>query len=322
MKIGFYLRWPKQSLNSSGNVLGDELYGDSMCKSLVSAGLAAEAELYAPNHLPASKLDVMIYLNDTPPQTEWASRHVMYIQNAYGEGSDKRLREFHGFGYDGYAFISHKLLEVHRRSGHEGIFLPFGVDTSCFYPRPIEQRYSFDVAYIGNDIKGEERTSRYLLPAVQFNFGLYGNWPARPFHRRRFWKNFERYPRYKSVFHKISRGRIPQEDVPILYSSSAINLNCTAQDCVDWDVITLRTLEVLACRGFLITDKVPSAERDMGDCMVFTEGGQDLVDKIAYYLEHISERQQIATIGYEYVKKFGSIDARMVELAGYLETIL
>jgi spore maturation protein CgeB len=322
MKIGFYIRWPKQSLNSSGNVLGDELYADSMCRALVSAGLVDEAELYAPNHLPASKLDVMIYLNDTPSQAEWASRHVLYVQNAYGEGSDNRLREFHGFGYDGYAFISHKLLELHRRAGYEGIFLPFGVDVSCFYPRPIEQRYSFDVAYVGNDIKGEQRTAQYLLPATKFNFGLFGNWPVRPFHRRKIWKNFEHYPRYKSAFHKITRGRIPQEDVPILYSSAAINLNCTAQDCVDWDVITLRTLEVLACRGFLITDRVPSAERTMGDCMVFTDGGQDLIDKIAYYLEHATERHAIAAAGYEYVKKSGSIDARMGELAGYLETML
>jgi spore maturation protein CgeB len=91
---------------------------------------------------------------------------------------------------------------------------------------------------------------------------------------------------------------------------------------VDWDVITLRTLEVLACRGFLITDKVPSAERTMDDCMVFTDGGQDLIDKITYYLEHTTERHAIATVGYEYVKKSGSIDARMAELAGYLETIL
>ena len=136
-----------------------------------------------------------------------------------------------------------------------------------------------------------------------------------------FWRPVERIPEYKLDFYRLSRGKIPQEDVPLLYSSSKINLNCTHQDCVDWDVITLRTFEVLACRGFLITDKVPIAENTMQGCMVFTNGGNDLTEKIQYYLEHDTEREKIAQKGYEYVTRCATIEMRMKELISYLEGI-
>ena len=56
--------------------------------------------------------------------------------------------------------------------------------------------------------------------------------------------------------------------------------------------------------------------------MVFTDGGDDLLEKIEYYLDHETERKRIAQQGYEYVIKHATIDARMNELAKYLEEIL
>jgi spore maturation protein CgeB len=326
MKIGFYLKWPRGASGSRGcNVIGDELFAEAMCRVLSTIESVESAKIFAPNQLPREKPDVMIYLNDTLPHPEWAGKHVLYMQNAYGEGSDTLLEKFHEAHYDGYAFISNKLLEIHKKEGFPGIFLPFGVDNSFFYPRKMNDEYKFDVAYVGNDIKGETRSSRFLLPAQDFNFGLFGNWQnPQPSLKRRlmFWKPHEKIPAYKQEFFRLSKGKIPQEDVPVLYSSAKINLNCTHQDCIDWDVITLRTFEVLACRGFLITDKVPVAEKTMQGCMVFTEGDKDLKDKIRYYLENETERLKIAQKGYEYTTRFATLDMRMKELVSYLESIL
>jgi spore maturation protein CgeB len=316
MKIGFYIQWNKGSLNSQGNVLGDELYGESMCKSLNTLKGVKPVCLYAPNYEPTEKLDVMIYMNNTEPVPKYARKHVLYMQNAYGEGSNEALQRFHQIGYDGYAFISNKLLEIHQQLGYSGIFLPFGVDTNVFYPKPYDVKYIYDVAYIGNDIKGKERTNLYLYPAIDFKFGLYGNWKL-PY-KLRFWKNIQ----YQNAFSKISQGKIKQEDVPVLYSNTKINLNCTAQDCVDWDVITLRTLEVLACKGFLISDRVAIAEKLLGNAVVFTDGGQDLKNKIIYYLSRPKERQEIAICGYEYVMRHATINARMEVLYKYLGEIV
>jgi len=326
MEVGFYLKWPKGHSGTQGcNVIGDELYAESMCQSLLKSENVDSAEIYAPNYPPKEKVDLIIYLNDTIPDKKWAKKHLLYMQNAYGEGSDRALEKFHDADYDGYAFISNRLLEIHKKEGFSGIFLPFGVNTDLFYPRKKDDRYSFDIAYIGNDIKGEARTKRYLLPAAKFRFGLFGNWlyPG-PSKKQRvfFWKHYDPIPEYKKIFYRLSKGKIAQEDVPLLYSSAKINLNCTHQDCVDWDVITLRTFEVLACRGFLITDKVPIAEKTMQGCMVFTDGDNDLTEKIKYYSEHENERKRIAKSGYEYTLHNATLDLRMKELLAYIEEIL
>jgi spore maturation protein CgeB len=321
VKIGFYIKWNKGSLKSDQNVIGDELIGEQMCEWLQRSKKISQAHLYAPNDLPSENLDIMIYLNDTEPQESWAKKHLVYIQNAYNEGSEEALKKFWKQNYDGYAFISNKLLKIHTDNGYNGIFLPFGFDPNLFYPREKNLEYDYEVAYVGSDIKGEARTRKYILPAADYNFGLYGYWYI-PKVRWKIWKRFGSEFKYKKTLAKISRGRIQQENVPVLYSSAKININCTAQDCVDWDVITLRTIEVLACKGFLISDKVETAEKILKDCLVFSDGDADLKNKIDYYLLHEKERSEIASNGYEHVKKNASVDARMQELIKYLESIL
>ena len=322
MNIGLMIKWPKGSLNTKqGNVIGDELLGESLCATINRILPNCKAELYAPNNLPKSKLDVMVYLNDIEPIAAHAKNHVVYLQNGgYGEGAVSLLERLTDYGYDGYVFFSNKLLALHQDKGGIGLFLPFGVDTTFFQPKPAQLDYGHEVAYVGNDIKGEIASNKYLYPAVNFEFGLYGNW-ARPKSRFRFWNKWKSISPYQKAFEKLSRGKIPQADMPILYSSAKINLNCTLQDCIDWDVITLRTYEVLACGGFLITDVVPVAKETMEGCMVFTEGGEALRDQIAYYLAHDDERKAIADNGYSYVLKHASVEARASELVDYLEGI-
>lgn len=303
--------------------MGDELFANSLSASLRKIHGIQSVEIYAPNNPPSSECcDCMIYLNDTLPNKDWAKHHILYLQNGFGAEAEDILSRLLSVKWDGFVFFSKKLLSIHESSGGRGLFLPFGVDTSFFYPRPTHEEFEFEVAYVGNDIKGKSASTRYLLPAADFNFGLYGNW-KRPHAKFRRWKNFDLFnPTYRVVFERLSKGRIPQEDVPILYSSAKINLNCTIESCIEWDVITLRTLEVLACGGFLITDEVPSARKLMSDCMVFTTGGKDLSDKIGYFLAHPEERSKISQNGYRYVTTHGSIDARALELHNFLKTTL
>ncbi|MDR2001931.1 MAG: glycosyltransferase [Prevotella sp.] len=323
MNIGFYIKWAKGSLDrKEGNVIGDELLSLSMIKYLHKIP-KVHAELYSPNFPPSAKLDVMIYMNDVPLQSNWARKHVIYIQNGYASGGDAVLRHLASMGFDGFILYSSKLLELHKSSGGEGIYLPFGVDTELFYPRPIDSAYMFECAYIGNDIKGKDRTEQFIMPAVNYNFGLFGNWhlPGIKYQIKQLIGLAKPWDAYQIRLGKIAKGKIPQEDVPKLYSSAKINLNCTIQDCVDMDVITLRTFEILACKGFLITDRVPAAEKILQGCVVFTDGGKDLDDKIKYYLAHSEERTEIAERGYQYVVKYATIEARVNELYAYLTTI-
>lgn len=320
MRIGFYIKWPKHSLSSSGNVLGDELYGESLCRALRAHPAVEEALLYAPNALPPRPVDIMVYLNDNAPQSGWARRHIAYLQNAYDESPDTILRRYQEHSYDGYVFFSRKLLDLHKAAGFTGLFLPFGVDPEVFAPRPPDPRYAFEVAYIGNDIKGAARTIRYILPAARYRFGLYGHWTVST-PRLRVWRRWTE-PRYRRILASIARGKIPQADVATLYSTTKINLNCTAQACVDWDVVTLRTYEVLACQGFLISDRVPAAETDLADAMIFSDGNEDLVEKLDYYLRNEAHRRKIAKRGRECVLDRYTIDRCATTLLDYLGSLL
>jgi spore maturation protein CgeB len=323
MNIGFYIKWDKFSINSKGNVIGDELWGEALCKSINIQFQDIKAELYAPNYLPKEKLDVMIYLNDIAPINNLAHKHILYLQNGYGVEAEELIKNLLQYNYNGYVFFAKKMKDIFdtKYGTIESLYLPFGVDTDTFSPQKIKKEFIFECSYIGNDIKGEDATMKYLFPAVNYHFGLFGNWKI-PKSRFKIWKNFAQKAPYKKLFEKISKGKIPQEDVAYLYSSTKINLNCTLQDCIDWDVITLRTYEVLACRGFLITDIVPSAYETMQNCMIFTSGGDDLSQKIEYYLSREDERNEIAENGYNYVVKNASIDVRANELISYIKVII
>lgn len=321
MNIGFLMKWARGSFDSRGDVIGDELFGISLYKAINKHFPDCHAELFSLDHLPRERIDVMVYLNDNHPDEKLARHHVLYLQNGYGESAEGLLARLDQQRYDGHIFFSKKLLDLHRRNGKEGLFLPFGVDLDFFSPKEKETRYAHDVAYVGNDIKGESATMRYLYPAVDFDFGLYGNWKV-PVARYKFWKNWRRRAPYQKVFEMISRGKIPQADVSALYGSAKINLNCTLNSCIEWDVITLRTFEVLASKGFLITDVVPVARELMTGCMVFTEGGSQLKEQLSYYLAHDDEREKIAQAGYEYVVRHASLEARVRELVEYLGKVV
>ena len=324
MNIGFYIKWDKHSINSSANVIGDELFAESLCKSINKQFKSIRAELYAPNYLPENKLDVIIYMNDSPPNEKFSKYHYLYLQNGYEDNIDQIISRILALEYDGYLFFSEMMKKVFDEKAYNlknSLFLPFGVDLDFFYPREKDNRFNFECAFIGNDIKGSESTMRYLFPAAEFNFGLFGNWKVER-HKYKIWKNLKKLPPYKKVFESISRGKIPQESVPVLYSSAQINLNNTIKSCIDWDVITLRTYEVLACRGFLISDSVPIAEKTLKDCLVFTEGGKDLTGKIKYYLAHSKKRQEIAQNGYDCVLKNYSIDARVGKLINHIQEVV
>ena len=324
MNIGFYIKWNKHSINSSTNVIGDELFAESLCKTINKQYKSIRAELYAPNYLPDNKLDAIIYLNDSPPNEKISKYHFLYLQNNYEDSIDQIVSSRLALKYDGYVFFSEIIKTVFDEKSYNlknSLYLPFGVDLELFYPRKKDNRFKFECAFIGNDIKGSESAMRYLFPAVEFNFGLFGNWKVER-HKYKIWRNLKKLPPYKKVFERISNGKIPQESVPILYSSAQVNLNNTIKTCIDWDVITLRTYEVLACKGFLISDSVPLAEKTMKDCLVFTKGGEDLTEKIKYYLAHPKKRQEIAQNGYDYVLKYCSIDARVTELINFLKEVV
>ncbi|MFC1646799.1 glycosyltransferase [Patescibacteria group bacterium] len=337
MKIGFYLKWEIRAFSDYGmNVLGEELLARAYCKYLLREKGIKNANVYAPNHKPDQKLDYMIYLNDTRPLRRIAKKHILYLQNAYKKDSYQALKKLRTYKYDGYAFISDELRKLHNKDGFDGIFLPFGVDTEVFCPRKYDPEYDYEVSHVGNSYKGAKGAKKYLMPAINYKFGLFGRWGDPPIiiligqkiplvmnlwlrHMRARVKYNK--DNFTYIFNHLCQGKIPQNNVPVLYSSSKINLNYTAEDSIKWNVITLRILEIIACKGFVITDGTAFARTELKDCVVCTSGGVDLDNKIKYYLSNLEERKRYAENGYKYIIKNATISKRVNTLLKYLKTI-
>jgi len=76
--------------------------------------------------------------------------------------------------------------------------------------------------------------------------------------------------------------------------------------------INYRTFETLGCKTFLLTNYTPGLEKlfDIGRDLVTYENFDDLKDKVKYYLKNDSERETIASNGYNTVIKKHTYDSR------------
>lgn len=93
------------------------------------------------------------------------------------------------------------------------------------------------------------------------------------------------------------------DKMPAVFNNSKINLNITMRSI--YTGIPLRVLDVLGCRGFLMTNyQEEIAEHfEDGKDLVMYSSMEELIDKTAYYLNNDEMRKQIANNGYEKVKQ-------------------
>lgn len=346
VKIGFYLESALGSLDieTKSQVVGEQIIAQKFCNELIKKPKVESAKCFGLNLKPKQPLDFVIYMNMTKPNSDFAKKHICYIQNGFDYGSVKKLCEtLRKNRYDAYIVFSKKIYNYLKKKKECVLFLPFGVDIEEYHPVEYEKKFDFDVAYVGNDIKGFERTKKYIYPALKFNFGLFGNWQSQTnslcskfkkikslnfdfidfiFFLRdiKFWKTTEENGLKKQLA-EVSRGKISQENMIKLLSSSKILLNCTLKGAVKYDVVNYRILEALACKGFVITDEVDILKKEFKEFVVFTKGGKDLQKKIQYYLNNEEKRKSIAEKGYKYVTENCTNAKRTEELFNFLNCL-
>lgn len=90
-----------------------------------------------------------------------------------------------------------------------------------------------------------------------------------------------------------------EKEMPYIFHNSKINLNITSKTIESG--VPLRVFDILSCGGFCLTNYQPEVAEYFvdGEDLVMYSGMEDLVEKVAYYLEHDKEREQIARNGYE-----------------------
>ena len=107
--------------------------------------------------------------------------------------------------------------------------------------------------------------------------------------------------------------------MPLVFRHSKINIHITSRNITSG--VPLRVMDVLACKGFLITNYQPEIADyfEIGkELVVFNDFG-DLYEKIDYYLAHEEERREIAEAGYQKVcAEFGYL-SQIEKIKGVLE---
>ena len=112
-----------------------------------------------------------------------------------------------------------------------------------------------------------------------------------------------------------NRGLIDYyDDMPLVFKTSDINLNITLRSIQKG--IPLRSMDILGCEGFLLTNYQEDYLRffSPGEEFVYYESRRDLMEKIRYYLEHEDERKEIARKGYKRVLSYHTYEQRLEEI--------
>lgn len=108
--------------------------------------------------------------------------------------------------------------------------------------------------------------------------------------------------------------------MPFVFRNSRINLNITSKTIQSG--IPQRVLDILACRGFCLTNYQPEIDEffeDGVDLVMYT-GMEDLANKVDWYLEHEKERAEIAEAGYQKVKECFSMREKLAEILQTVES--
>lgn len=309
-RLGLLYGWQIGSLvpgikGQDRNFLGDEMTGESMRREF--NGLGYECDLYCEDHgyTVPDDLDIAIDMNPHCRGRDKAKKQILYFQNGLGEGSEAGFERMAHF-YDGVAFSAIKMYEIYKdwvsRSGHKPIFLPIAGDEKRFFPVEPDPEFTYDVAYCGNDIK-RHRTMPMLGPCKFYNFGLYGRWSEE----------------HQGVLGGVSKGQINFNDLNKLYSSSKIMINIHFQDCIDYGLWAGRLYDVLLCNGLVVTDKPYGIPSDFEDYVVYTTGGEHLLEVLDKYINDGPARRQKTLHAREFILSKHTFKHRVATFSEYLK---
>ena len=110
-----------------------------------------------------------------------------------------------------------------------------------------------------------------------------------------------------------------ETEMPLVFRQSRVNLNITLRSITSG--IPLRALDIMACRGFLLSNYQPELVEyfEEGKECAFFYDLEDMVIKTDYYLKHEEERQRIVEAGYRKVAKEFSLKGQLGKMQLVLE---
>jgi hypothetical protein len=262
-----------------GNVQGDELVARCWQKYLARHPGVREVKLYGGGQPPPDNVDLVIHFHPELPGHP-SARNYLYLQNVFPadryDGGTTGMFHKVKHRFDGYLFTSDRLMKACA----PGAVIPFATDPERFQPTPRRPGHDWPaVTFVGNNIRGERCNRRYLAPALPFGLAIYGN------------------NQWQAPLAGVCRGKLALEDLPALYTTSAVNLNAHIPDHITFDTLNQRLYDILGCGGFVLSDRIDSLQSVFEDAVVTTEGDDSLWAQLVCLLADREDRRRRADRG-------------------------
>ena len=152
--------------------------------------------------------------------------------------------------------------------------------------KPVnDMNYKHQLLFVGNSRNIFRKSLKYLLP-TKYELAVFGT----------LWEKFidKKY---------IKAQHIENQEVHKYYANADIVLNDHWDSMQENGFVSNRLFDVLACNGFILTDKVEGIHQLFGDAIITYDSKEDLAQKITFFLENKEKREEIAQKGRELVLK-------------------
>lgn len=216
---------------------------------------------------------------------------MFLVDSIYGESEEARVLDFPGNHVFVYEYRDKAWLQ---QQGIKADYCPVGYGGD--YQRLEGLSQDWDVVFVGSP-SGERLV--YLEKAAEA--GAQRGWKmlfVGPFFEERyFWKPLSFKAKRPALFQYIKNANLPPAQVADLYRRSKICLNIQGND---GENLNPRTFEILATGGFELIShhKDYYGLLEPGRDLAEFGSPEEMVEKVAYYLEHEQERLAMAESGY------------------------
>lgn len=285
--------------NNGANVQGDELVARAWYKYLLDNPKVEYVRLNGSDYL---EYDFCINFNPYA-QSLTNGLPILYLQNAFPDSFDGiqggTISTYNQYKQKYKAFI-YTSDGLKKCFGEDGLVLQFAVDPELYYHDP-DSNWSYSTCFVGNNIRDSTTTNKYILCARNHNLGLFGN----PYS----WND------------SLCKGKISIDDERKLYSSSLICLNAHLNDHLKYGTYNFRIYSILACGGFVMSDWSEQLQNEFSGCIDFSQGYQDLIDKIIFYTKNPEQTFPFRNKGRDHVLNNHTFAHRMNNLVSWLENL-
>lgn len=201
----------------------------------------------------------------------------------------------------------------YHENGFKAICIPFAMDPDYYHAYPSDPHFStLDAIHIGNNYNVfPDRCKAY-----QYIIG--------PFMDKK--KKLEVYgfdwqnPKHSfNLLSEYDKGYIAHERSVVAYSSAKIVLGVHSITN-SRTMQSMRTFEVLGCRGFFLTQRTPAIEAmfENHKHLVASSSYEETSELMEYYLKHSSAREKIAENGQQFVYSAHTYEQRASEIISSL----